>query len=311
MATCKTCDVAGLTNTGVECTLNGSVTANVWFVPYFDSNGNINSIDCADSPFDKTYFDNLVNNPDKSQRVYPLPAVDNVEDVRADSVIFTTNGGKNIKVRDGIRSFNGIMIEAPFQIIEAIQSAGCIEVGAFLVDIDGNLVGNGVVDGSGKLAPFKINRQSIDSFGIKRNDSDPQSVQLNFDYDILEKDQDIRVIQAGDIEYSPLLVKGIVDVTLTEDATLPTSDTQFRVITTTKFGTVCTVGSLKGKDFPANWTVTDITLGLPGVPVVPSAVTENPAGTYLFDIPATPAATLVVTTNTLGYESNELTITTP
>ena len=85
MAVICTCDELGIPNTGFDCFLDPAVATGIWLVPYFDGDGNVYTIDCASSPFDKTFFDGLVNEADKSKRLYPLPAVDNVEDVRADS----------------------------------------------------------------------------------------------------------------------------------------------------------------------------------------------------------------------------------
>jgi len=210
MAIICSCDELGIPNTGFDCFLDPAVATGIWLVPYFDSDGNVYTIDCADSPFDKTYFDGLVNETDKSKRLYPLPAVDNVEDVRADSVVFTTSGGVNKVVRAGTRTFTGLLFDSPAFLINSLESVGCTDFGVYFIDLNGNIIGNSKFEAD-KLAPFRIQKGTIDPTYIKSTDDQPSSIQFKFDFDRNE------LSSAG-----------------------------FTIATTTDYGDVCSPGSLKG-----------------------------------------------------------------
>ena len=305
MAVICSCDELGIPNTGFDCFLDPQVSTGIWLVPYFDSANAVNTLKCADMPFDKVYFDALVNNTDKSQRVYPLPAVDNVEDIRADSVVFTTSGGVNRKVRDGVRSFAGLLFDSPAYLIDSLERSGCVELGVFFIDLNGNIIGNGKY-AEGELAPFRIQKGTTDVTYVKATDSDPSSISFKFDYNVNEKDKNIGGISADDIAYSPSLVQGLLDITA--GAATAISTTGFTTATTTSYGDACSSGSLKGA-VPADWTLFN---GI--TPVTMLDVIESPAGTYTPDYSGDPQSSADVLTFSLvkdGYEMTPLTIVIP
>jgi len=254
MAIICSCDELGIPNTGFDCFLDPAVATGIWLVPYFDSDGNVYTIDCADSPFDKTYFDGLVNETDKSKRLYPLPAVDNVEDVRADSVVFTTSGGVNKVVRAGTRTFTGLLFDSPAFLINSLESVGCTDFGVYFIDLNGNIIGNSKFEAD-KLAPFRIQKGTIDPTYIKSTDDQPSSIQFKFDFDRNEQDKNIGGISANDITYSPSLVTGLLDINAGTPSGI--SSTGFTIATTTDYGDVCSPGSLKGAvvgDWVLKWS---------------------------------------------------------
>lgn len=305
MAVICSCDELGIPNTGFDCFLDPAVATGIWLVPYFDADGNVFTIDCADAPFDKAYFDLLVNDADKSKRLYPLPAVDNVEDVRADSVVFTTSGGVNKLVRSGVRTFTGLLFDSPALLIESLEAAGCTDFGVFFIDLNGNIIGNSQFEAD-KLAPFLIEKGTIDPTYIKATDDQPSSVQFKFDYARSEQDKNIGGVSANDITYSPSLVKGLLDITATETGVATNSS--FVIETSTKFGDVCTTGALKGA-VAGDFTLVDSL----DVAVSPFTVVESPSGTYTFDFAGDPKPSDTLTLNLVktGFEMNEVTITTP
>jgi hypothetical protein len=305
MAVICSCDELGIPNTGFDCFLDPQVSTGIWLVPYFDSDNTVNTLKCADMPFDKTYFDGLVNNADKSQRVYPLPAVDNVEDVRADSVIFTTSGGVNRKVKDGVRSFSGLLFDSPAFLIDSLERSGCVELGVFFIDLNGNIIGNGKY-AEGELAPFRIQKGTTDVTYVKATDTDPSSISFKFDYNVNEKDKNIGGISADDIVYSPSLVTGLLDVTAGAATAITLGG--FTTETTTNYGDACSSGALKGA-VVGDWVLYNETQA--------SSVTiltadESPAGTYSFTYAdQTSADVLTLSLAKDGYEMTPLSITTP
>jgi hypothetical protein len=305
MAIICSCDELGIPNTGFDCFLDPAVATGIWLVPYFDADGNVYTIDCADSPFDKTYFDGLVNEVDKSKRLYPLPAVDNVEDVRADSVVFTTSGGVNKVVRAGTRTFTGLLFDSPAFLIDSLESVGCSDFGVYFIDLNGNIIGNSKFEAD-KLAPFRIQKGTIDPTYIKPTDDQPSSIQLKFDFDRSEQDKNIGGISANDITYSPSLVKGLLDIVA--GAATAISTTGFTTETSTNYGDTCTSGSLKGA-VVGDWVLYNETQA--------SSVTiltadESPSGTYSFTFAAqTSADVLTLSLNKTGFEMTPLSILIP
>jgi hypothetical protein len=250
-------------------------------VPTYDNDGNRNGILLSDT-LDQDYFDDLVNETDASKRWYPLPNnMKNVDDVRADIEKETFDDGATAFIREGIRTFKGWMINAPAKLKGKIESVRCVEVGVYLVDKNGNLIGTLSEDGL-TLYPIQIDKDSMSARFIKATDKTVQKIELMFNYSVEEKDENLAMItctELGDVEL--LQLTGLLNISSEYSAI---DNTTFTVVLNTEYGTPLNPVTDKGlvaADFAlynlttsANITITSVTES-----------TTSP-GTYVFVFPS-------------------------
>ncbi len=274
MAACK-CNV-GLSNTGTACTPVMSVTDKIILVPYYNNDGEVNSIDLTDT-LDAAYFTALVNQADASKRWFPLPSLKNVADERAENVVESFDDGSSVFITDGNRSFTGLLIKGSVQLLKKINAARCVEVGIFVIDRQGNLIGSILADGT--LAPIKLDKDSISALLVKTTDTTVQKIQLKFNFSQDESDENLRMVTADEMSYDVRLLKGLLDITVTYSSITTTG---FVATLKTEYGTVITPVLDKGLDLAdfALYNDTD------SAAVTPSSVTEDPEGVYTFVMPA-------------------------
>jgi hypothetical protein len=85
MATVCNCEV-GLSNTGLpNCAPIADVTKRIILVPIFANDGTRNEYEVATTTFNQVFFDGKINEADASKRWFPLPDIENIEDVFAHS----------------------------------------------------------------------------------------------------------------------------------------------------------------------------------------------------------------------------------
>ena len=96
------CDCnAGLSNTGrPNCVPIFGITSSLIIVPIYANDGTKNGIDLASAL--PTWSD-LVNEDDASKRWFPLPAFENVELPKADSLFEEANSGRQVYLRQAKR----------------------------------------------------------------------------------------------------------------------------------------------------------------------------------------------------------------
>jgi len=241
-------------------------------VPYRDNDGNVNTVDCTDT-FNEAYFTALVNQEDSSKKWFPYPDMLAVEDVRADSV-FETIDDEEFFVEKGVRTFNAMLPNQAPAFLGQIETVRCTEIGAYFVDIDGNLIGNGKVDG--ELRPIKINNRTWDPKLMKPKRAEIQKIGLKFQFDSTERDEDIRMISSTTLVYDLLDLEGVRDVCFENIAAatgVGTSNVSFNLIEI--YGYQCSKIIVKGLD------TADYSVEVDGVPETPASVTEAPDGTYV------------------------------
>lgn len=289
---CK-CNVS-LSNTGLpNCEPIASVTKKIILVPYYDNSGNVNSIDLT-ATLNQVYFTGKINAADASQRWYPLPEIKNVTEEKTDSIFESFDDGTQAFIREGNRSFSGIMPSKSPAFLEKIKEYRCATIGAYLIDKDGNLIGASIE--AGYLYPIKIDQTSWDARLVKATDSTIQKIQLTFSFHVDERDEDLRMITADEVSPVRLLsLAGLLDVNAeyTNEST-----TGFDAKLYTDFGSVLNPITVKGLvlgDF-ALYNETD------AAAVTISSVTEN-NGTYSFTFAAqTSGDVLTLTPTKNGYD---------
>jgi hypothetical protein len=168
----------GLSNTGrPNCLPLQSVTSKLILVPLQDNAGAYNRIDLTTLPV----WDNLINDPDVSQRWYPLPTFENVELPKADTIFEEANSGRMAYLRQGKRSFAGELwaYDSTPQFLGKLSSGRCVEFGIFVVDINGSLIGSKV---GNFLYPIPVDNQSWNPTLMFATDSTIQKIMLAFDW---------------------------------------------------------------------------------------------------------------------------------
>lgn len=268
---CTTCKCGvGLSNTGTACTPIMQVAKKIILVPYFDESGAINSVDLEAGPFNAAYFNAKINDADKSKRWFPLPELKNVVDERAENKTESFDDGSSVFISEGDRSFTGLLIKGTPKLKGKIESARCVEVGVYIVDKSGNLIG--VLDGT-QLLPIKLDEASVSAMLMKTTDSVIQKLQLKFNFHSDEKDELLAMIACDELDYNVLLLKGLLDV-YAEYSSITT--TSFVVKLKTDYGTPLSPVLDEGL-LAADFTLYNDTDDL-SVAVISSA--ENPDGNY-------------------------------
>lgn len=277
---CK-CD-AGLSNTGTACTPLMQVTKKVILVPLFNSTGARNKVDLTGGPFDQTFFDNLVNDADVQDRWFPLPELKNVADTRGDVITEEFEDGTKAFIREGERSFTGWFVKGTPQLKGKIEAARCVELGVYLVDKDGNLIG--MIDSTGdNLFPIRIEENSVSAKLIWTTDKSIQKLELMFNFHPDEKDANLRMISCNELDFDILQLRGLLDIH-SEYSSIST--TGFTAKLFTEYGTPITPVVDPGLII-TDFALQNLTTALP---VTILTLTENPDGTYAFTFAAQSSA---------------------
>lgn len=276
MAEVCDCNVS-LSNTGQPgCVPIQNVISSLILVPLKDNDNNKNGLDLTQT-FTQQDFIDLVNERDDSKRWYPLPAMEEVNTPKAESIMKEYSSGLTKKVRQGKRSFTGMIIDgASPEYLGKLKAAGCVNFGFYMVDIDGQLVGDyNAVDNY--LYPIPASKGSWDPVlnledGVN---NEPQHIMVMFDWDRLYKDENMKILtpsEVGGFLFTDL--EGLVDVVFTNTAATTTNTTFDADFI---FGTAQTPRSYVGADDTTDWEVYNATT-LAAVTV--DSVTEASAGTY-------------------------------
>jgi len=287
---CK-CDV-GLGNTGLpNCAPIFSVTKKLILVPTYKNDGTKNYIDLSVT-LDDAYLTAAINNANSDERWFPLPYFENVVSERAESSFEEAPSGRKAFIKQGTRTLTGEIWgkDALPQLIGKINEARCVAVSAFVVDLEGNILGIGDASDDTKLYPIKLDAQSLDAVYAFATDSTTPKVNVTLSWDDSEKDKDLYMIQdTEDFTFDALDTTGLLDVQVA-----------YSSITTTGFVADMNYiyGSLKQLVADSGLLVGDFSLynNTSAASVVITSVTESPDGTYTFVIPAQTSADVMVLT---------------
>jgi len=254
------------------------VARKVIFVPIYGSSGSRNGI-LLSSTLNQAFFDALVNEADKEDRWFPLPSLVNVENTRGENILETFEDNSSVFIQEGSRSFKGWIVEGPPQLKGKIESARCVDIGVFIIDKNGNLIGSISSDGT-ILYPIKLDKSSVAAMLIWSSDTTTQKLELSFNFSVDEKDENLRMITCDELGDADLLsLNGLLDV---NSEISSESTTDFSVRLYTDYGTPINPVLVKGltiSDFSL-FNVTD------SLAVTITSVTENPEGTYDIDFAA-------------------------
>lgn len=295
---------ATLNNTGTPtCEPLMSVMKRVVIVPLYDDAGVKNYIDLT-TTLNQAYFTARINDTDPSQRWYPTPEIKNITSEKADSVFEEMEDASKFFIRQGIRSFLGLMPKQSPTYLGKLEGFRCRQIGIYIIDKDGNLIGS--FTETGKLFPIRVDEASWNPVLVFGTDTTVQKISLGFDFHVDENDSDLRMITATDISPVNLnAISGLLDVNaeISNEST-----TGFTAALTLDYGSIINPLSVKG------WVIGDFSLYNEddALAVTILTVTESPAGTYAFTFAAQGSGeTLTLSATKTGYEFADATILIP
>jgi len=310
MAKACLCDT-GLANIGSKKCPIATVAKKIIYMQTFADDGTRNEITLADT-LDESYWEGKFNAEDPSKRFYISPLLDDVEDVRGDAVTQTLASTANIIVDESTRTFTANMMKHSSILLDNMSAGRCVPISAYTVDTEGKLTGKISVDGL-TIRPISINEDTWRPNLVKATATSVQMINLNFEWAITEKDEDLRVVSAEDFEgYSLLDGDSLFDINM---AITGISTTGFVGVATLDYGSYKNPNIVKGL-LPTDFALFNDTTQLA---VVIISATEGPDGTYTFVYAAqTPADVLTLTSAAsggiivkTGFEVVPTTYTTP
>ncbi|HEX4888578.1 MAG TPA: hypothetical protein VFV37_11075 [Luteibaculaceae bacterium] len=274
---CTGCDFS-LSNTGLpNCAPIMGVTYGYILTPLKADDGTLNRI-ATNTPFNNAALEALLYAADPSKRGYPIMDLKQVEDVRAESERQTFDDGSSIKLRDGIRTVTAAAVSVDAYFFKKLTSFGCSNnLGAYVVTIDGQLIGDASVDGF--LAPIPIQRNTWDPIFVKATNATVSQVTVRFEWAIRFKDENLGMLSGSDIadDVDLLAANGLLSIFGVASAI---STTGFTMKITSDYGSV---NGTPVKGFTlASFVLFNVTDNLP---VTISTVVDND-GTYVFTFPA-------------------------
>lgn len=208
----QNCTVIAL-NTGLGCVPTLKRCKKFIWVPTFDADGNPNEIDLS-ATLDEDYFSAWINAIDPSERMYPDPEVKNVTNAREDASFDQSDDGQKFFVEENVRSV-GFMhfasAAAPYR-VKIINSRRGGSWSVFGVDTENNLIGR-VGSSSTKFAPIRVNGDTIYAMYVAAQGKEVQRIRGQFDISTLEKDEDLAMIAADEMDYNVAELIGLVDIT--------------------------------------------------------------------------------------------------
>lgn len=241
--------------------------------------------------FDPAFLTAKLNDPDPSKRYFPINDIENWDGApRAETGFETFQSGNKSKLSDGVKSALALVPQTVSQYFGQLKKLGeCNLIGFFMVDGCENFRGNGRV--SGELKPIRAARNTWDLILAWAVDaSNAQNTMIAFDFDKLEKDEDLAHIPKSSITADLTTAEGLIDVTF-ENAVLTASDDTLIVDLKSIYGNPFDEEGIKGI------VLADLTMTVNGSPAVILSVTEGTNGNY----------TIVLTTDVI--DADDFTIT--
>ncbi len=292
-----------------NCESIHSVAHGLLFVNYFDSAGAINKIDLS-TALDAAFWSAWIAETDETQRLRPFVSkkFQNPKLERAESVYETMDSGDVFFIQSGEKKMMALLPKTSPGVIQFLKSASCQKIGVFIVDINGNLVGN--KSEIGYLRPFRVQDNSLDAKDVPATDKAVQRVELRFNFAKAEEDTDIGIIKADNIDEDLLSLEGLYDAFGVFQSPVITTIAgpamQMVVDIRTHFG-----DDLLNPDRVEGLVIGDFALTNrgTGATITLTTVTENAVtnGIYTFVFPVqTSTHKLKLTFTEAGYNSDEL-----
>lgn len=288
-------------NTGVPTGASPfGVPVSMFVVPLFAEDGTENQIDCSVDTLDQATIDAFINQADKTKRWYPIIGLENVESAKADNITETFNSGNLAIISEGVRNFTALLPSKTNEYLGQIKNLACGNIGVYLIDSCGNLLGNHRVDGY--LKPMKVAQNTWSGILAWATDTTGQNITLTFNFDKTERDEQLKMIVASSITADLSNIDGLKDVSWIDSSSDIGSQSA-----TASASTI--YGGCQSPILVESFVLGDFTATLNGVSETLVSA-PNVDGVYTFTITSTPVATdvLVVSTTKTGYEISDYTV---
>lgn len=277
MAGTCSCNAVVFGNTGeAACNKIQDIARNLILTTTFDANGASKSVSLDDLAVFATGIQPNLVNADIRERYYPLKNIENVENLREDSVFTEFNSGRRAKVREGFKRFTGWLVNAPYGLKGELEALGCNALSAFIVDKSDNLIGYSKQDVVTNLSPIRISEGSLDVKYIEPTDSDVGGIMVSFDWAFSQKDECLYVLSQADLDWQGDDLQGLI-----------TSNYVIDTITTTSFNV--SLQSAYGENISGLTAGAFSLAELTPTPaaIVIDSVTETSEGVYAIDFTST------------------------
>lgn len=303
---CKSafCSCSGVTrNTGVPASQRKFKTGDkIIYVPRFDDEGNENVLLRSElASFNQAFFQAKVTDPDPSKRWYPIGTFTDPTDPREDPVFQEHSDGSRDFIRQGRKTFSGMLIGYEPAYGAVIKSLACQLGGIFTIDNCGEPTGLFCEDSTDSendaFKPMPLNASSIYSIFNSKSvtNSTAQNLMISLDFDMLMSDDNLRKLSDTDMNGANLLTLEGLRPTLStissEAVTGFVADIELDFAR--GIGASVPVTGLVLADFRLynETTLTAVTI---------TSVTESPKGTYTFVFPTQTSGDVLTLTQASG-----------
>ena len=300
-----------------NCVITQKTLAFPMFVPRINSNGNRNFLPAnaaGITAYNLEYgtahttlaevIDSLTTVANPLDRAYPGLRVENATFPRTDTVFETAPSGRKIKVAGagGVRSWLMELwgSDAAHGVLRAYSEFGCSDLDVYYIDVTGNLWGIQDDPTSGIVRGYEMDTESFDSFLQYATDTTSQKINLAWDLDALECEQNAWVITSA--EYGKKFTS-ITPLIQADSGADNTSTTVIEAKIWEGFGTAGNKGDIVGLT-TASFIVADSTgTPFPHVAATTYVVDANGFGTYTMTMDAVMAVgDWTVDTTAPGYD---------
>lgn len=240
----------------------------------------------------KTNMLAAINAADIDDRIFPIAAMEQVEEIRSESITQEFNSGNIAKLDDGRREFTGFIPYGDPILYKKLKTWGCQKFGILEVDKNGNLSYNTDKTTELKVQPFLIDENSWDVIYVKAKDKEVPGIMIKFKYRVSVDDSYRRILEASDLDFDALEdLYSLFDVSATYTSITATG---FTVTLKNEYG--LPVQGLALADF-ALFNITD------NASVSISAAPETSAGAYAITFASlTSSDVLRLTPTENGYD---------
>lgn len=213
------CNVT-LANTGTAgCSTAMAIAKRLVFVAKINSAGNPQFVTVANAKLFSAVEPWLNVGTNYKSRWFPTAELENLEDLRQDPVKQTFNSGLEVKVRDGFRMFTAFIPNGDTELLGRLKSYECAEIGAFILDQDDNFIhsnGGATTIPQVNCYPILIDKNTWDVQLVKPTDAEVQMIKINFQWKATEKDENLRMIPSGQMNWTREDLYGLINVYGTE-----------------------------------------------------------------------------------------------
>lgn len=304
------CNTFKIGNLGTpNCAPVAKETAYMILTPYIKNDGTIPKILATDT-LDDTFWNTHIQRYNNAgalvasdERWYITPLLENPEDVRGDAVFEEFNSGNRAFVRDGVRTVTLMLPNISYGLEQNLDAFKCGNLGAWFVDRNGNIIGDGSV--AGELRPLRINEKSWNvTYMPATGGNTVDKLQLVFDLHSSAFDCDRRMITATDVTLKVADLEPLIDVNGTLATSPAVTTTTFRMTFKYIYGSIkdlLPVRFLKLADFVLEEvSPTPATIAI-------TSVTEVSNGVYDFVFPVqTSADVLKLTLKKVGLDGETI-----